>query len=650
MAAKILVVDDEPHLEALMTQRLRRKIKADELDLVFALNGEEALEIVHKESDIDMVLTDINMPKMDGLTLLSKLKEIRPLLKTVIVSAYGDMENIRRAMNNGAFDFLTKPIEFEDLETTIDKTLQEVALIKKTEALEERTEQLETLDQLKTEFFHNISHEFRTPLTVIYGMTDQIEEMPEYWLEKGLHAIRRNTHTLLDLVNQILELSKLEAGAMPVHYIQSDIMGYLLEIFELFQSLAESKEIQMHYLANESEKVMDYDSEKLLRILSNLLNNAIKYTDPGGHVYFQVDPKKDTIQIRVRDTGKGIAAEQIPHLFERFYQADSAIGSKEPGTGIGLSLVGELAALLDASIEVDSTLGQGSTFTLTLPITNEAPVREKGSIGEAPRPFMVSGEEGGLEEEATDLPLLLIVEDNEEVGQFLKQSLHRQYRIDWQKDGQAGIDRALEAIPDIIISDVMMPKKDGFELCQTLKQEERTSHIPIILLTARADTESRISGLEQGADAYLAKPFSRKELMVRLEQLLKIRAKLQARYGGMEGIPASDDPAFKREDQFVIRLREEITANLEDENFGISELSRAIGLSRAQIHRKITALTGQSTSTFIRSIRLQKAKELLHSSDLNISQIAYEVGFRDPKYFSRVFSKAYGMPPNEARK
>ena len=660
MPAKILVVDDEPQFERLILQRFRKQIRKEDYAFTFAMNGRQALDIINQDEEIDMVLTDINMPEMDGLTFIQRMKEDRPLLKAVIVSAYGDMQNIRTAMNLGAFDFVTKPIEFGDLETTIQKTLEEAELaqkIKMAQKLEERNTKLEELDELKTRFFTNISHELRTPLTVISGMAEQIEAHPERWLSKGLVLIKRNTFNLLNLVKQILDLRKLESGKMELQLTQKDLIPFLNYLSESFQSLAESRDIQLHFLKNEGTLTMDFDPEKLQRIIVNLLGNAVKYTAEGGDVYLLVDKLGETLQLRVKDTGIGIPASQLPYVFDRFFRAEEPHAASQEGTGIGLSLVRELVKLMEGTIEVESQEGVGTTFTIKLPIKRTAPVFSSTEDQQEQLPAALNERfpQGATTfpnppTENAELPNLLIIEDNPDVAQYLYACLEGHYRLALGQDGEEGINKALEQVPDIIVSDVMMPKKDGFEVCQALKQDDRTSHIPIVLLTAKADVESRIAGLEHGADAYLAKPFDKKELLVRLEKLLELRDKLRARYTALDALGDKNNTNPQPEDEFVMKLRSEVEANIEDEDFGILQLCRAVGMSRTQLHRKIKALTGKSTSIFVRAIRLQKAKELLEQTDLNISQVAFEVGFKDPKYFSRTFAEEFGESPNQMRK
>ncbi len=658
MAVRILVVDDEEQVERLVSQRFRKQIRNGAYDFVFAQSGTEALELLKQDQEIDMVLSDINMPGMDGFAFIAKLYEFAPTLKVIMVSAYGDMHNIRKAMNLGAYDFVTKPIDFEDLEATIHKTLKDVEMLRQGQRageLAERNQQLQELDEMKSRFFTNIAHELRTPLTIISGMANQMQESPEQWSEKGLRMILRNSASLLNLVNQILDLRKLESGNLQLQLVQGDIVGYLNYIFESFHSFAESKDMHLHFLADEPELLMDYDPEKFLRIISNLLSNAIKYTPGGGNVYLQVSQTPDgkQLQIKVKDTGIGIPADKLPHIFDRFYQVDDSATRQGEGTGIGLALTRELVKLMAGDIQVQSVPERGSTFTVTLPIRREAKLESeiKTDLRRfAPPPIEQSDVISHLEATDKELPSLLIVEDNPEVVEYLRVCLEGLYQLEIARDGQIGIDKAIKLVPDLIISDVMMPVKDGFELCETLKTDERTSHIPIILLTAKADDESRIRGLQRGADAYLPKPFNKQELIIRLEKLLELRKRLQERYGSIDAITITKDSTTQQEDEFILKLRKAVENNIDDEDFGILQLCRAVNLSRAQLHNKIKALTGRSTSHYIRTIRLHRAKELLGDPNLNVSQVAYEVGFRDPKYFSKTFAEEFGKLPGEFKK
>ena len=526
--------------------------------------------------------------------------------------------------------------------------------------IEQQAEKLLELDKAKSRFFTNISHEFRTPLTIISGMAGQIMDNPKAWATKGGRMIKQNSSNLLNLVNQILDLRKLEAKEFQLNMVQGDVVKYLHYLTQSYEQYAQSKGLHLHFLSAIETLVMDYDPEKLLRIISNLLSNAVKYTPDKGNVYFHLNHSvingQAFLQLRVEDTGTGIAAEQLDNIFDRFYQVDDSTTRKVEGTGIGLALTKEMVHLMNGSIDVNSTPGKGTTFSVLLPITNESPITEvlspevaqvKPSVMEKPinQPAPIEKTPADQRPEA-ELPTLLIVEDNPDIRQFLVACLESDYQLETATNGQEGIDLALEIVPDLIISDVMMPQKDGFELCEILKTDERTSHIPIILLTAKVDMESKISGLKTGADAYLTKPFEPEELMVRLEKLFELRQKLQARYRSLE---AESIPENK-EDEFVQKVRQVVLANIGDETFGITQLCRAVTLSRAQMHNKLKAITGQSASIFIRFIRLQRAKELLESSDLNVSEIGYEVGFKNPSYFSSAYREEFGVPPSKTRK
>lgn len=660
MSATILVVDDQPMFERLIRNMFRDQIEDGIYEFVFALNGKEALEALARNSAIDMVLSDINMPQMDGLTFLGKVKDIRPGLKVVMVSAYGDMPNIRKAMNFGAYDFVPKPIEFGDLEATIQKTLKESILLKQAEKARElaaENEQLQALDQLKSRFFTNISHEFRTPLTVIAGMAEQILENEGKWPKKEGIAIRRNSNILLDLVNQILDLRKLEAGKVEPKLLQSDIIAYLKYIADSFYYFAERKDIQLQFETDTEKQVLDFDPEKLLRIVSNLLSNAIKFTPEGGNILLKVQSYPDSLTISVKDSGVGISQEDISKIFERYFQVlpfeKRSVGSE--GTGIGLALVKQLTNLLGWEITVQSALGQGSTFMVRLPRSKQAlpaeiveltgAIVEPTSAPEPAPPLVITAQEAA----GDSLPVLLIAEDNPDVIAYLRTCLEDQYLLITATNGQEGIDLALDEVPDLIISDVMMPEKDGFELCQTLKSDVRTSHIPIILLTAKTEDDARLAGLEYGADAYLTKPFNKQELYLQLRNLLRIRQELQNRYSQPGAALPDHDKRFSREDQFVEKIRKTILDNLDDEYYGIPELCRDVAMSRSNLHLKLKSLAGRSTSHFIRAVRLSEGQKMLRDTDMTISEVAFAVGFNDPSYFSRTYREEFGQNPKSAR-
>ena len=537
--------------------------------------------------------------------------------------------------------------------------------------LEKQQEQAESLrlkevDELKGRLFTNLTHEFRTPLTVIMGMIENVKNHPK---EKDL--IRRNSKNLLRLVNQLLDLSKAEAKNLELNSIQSDIVSYLRYLTESFYSMATDKDIRLTFYSERTELIMDYDEIKIQHIIYNLLSNAIKFTDEDGKVIVHLSKvilnEIAHLKIKVQDTGIGIPSEVIPHLFDRFYQADNSSTRKGEGTGIGLTLTHELIQLMDGKIEVTSKVSnpenksnRGRTeFSIWLPIHNKALPRSK-ALTQPQNSINNNNAIPNLEDRADlndnaldpDAPVLLIIEDNPDIVIYIQSILENDYCIKTAKNGQLGIDKAIALIPDIIISDVMMPIKDGFEVCEILKNDERTSHIPIIILTAKAEEDDKLEGYKYGADAYLTKPFNKEELIIRLEKLISIRKQIQQYYSSHNNILSRiiDNTPLPIEDSFIVALKSVIEKHLGDSQFGVTELGIEVKMSQTQIYRKLKALTGQTPSTLIRNIRLVKGKDLLQNSDLSISEIAYKTGFSDPNYFSRTFQKEFGKSPRDFRK
>ncbi len=512
-------------------------------------------------------------------------------------------------------------------------------------------ERLQEMDTFKSQFFTNISHEFRTPLTIIAGMADQIEQKPDLWLHKGVGMIRQSANNLSQLVEQILELRQLETNTLNLNLVNGDIVPYLKYISSPYQNHLENKNLSFQFSATSSSILMDFDPEKLLRVVSNLLSNALKFTTEGGSVSINVSQQENQLSIKVEDTGIGIKPDQLQHVFDRFYQIKSSDDPNPSGNGIGLALSKELVELMGGEISVESEPSKGSTFSILLPITQNA---KTGSEVWLPSEELlmsnmpltsVANSFPHQELIESEKPQLLIVEDNPDMVQLLMAGLEDRYQIQIARDGQEGIEMALETVPDLIVSDVMMPRKDGLELCAVLKKEEQTSHIPIILLTAKADVESRLTGLDQGADAYIAKPFDARELDIRLEKLLALRKTLQQKYSSLEPI----EHITTVEDAFIQKLRTTIEEKMSDENFSIPELCQSMIMSRTQLYRKVKSLTNRSIASYIRSVRLHKARELLTQSEFNVSQVAMEVGFNDRAYFSRAFVKEFGIAPKEVK-
>jgi len=513
---------------------------------------------------------------------------------------------------------------------------------------QEKSHRLREMDEFKSRFYTNITHEFRTPLTVIEGLVGQIRENPKWKLQERLDLIKRNSRKLLQLINQMLDLSQLESGGLKLNYEQGNIIAYLAYLVESCQPLAYDKNIRIAFFSYIKHLEMDYDPLRIQQIIDNLVANAIKFTPEYGkitvaaHVIEQASKGK-SLSIQVEDTGYGIPASKLPHIFDRFYQAVDSSVRKAEGTGLGLALVKELVEMMEGSIRVQSEEGGGSCFTVCLPIRRQA---EKGAslpvepIGQPyARPQSLLKDKSKLNDEAR--PLVLIVEDNRDVTYYLRSCLDRMYQIREARNGEEALKMALEHLPDLIISDVMMPKMDGFELCKALRKEEQTRYIPIIILTARVAQKDKMEGLEYGADAYLAKPFQKEELLIRIKNLLAVGHKLQT--NELLQHSATSDP-------FLQNVREIIEAELDNADFSVHHLSRAVGMSRVQIHRKIKADTGLSTSQYIRKIQMLHAYELLKNSDLTIAEIGYKVGFKTPSHFSKVYTRYFGEPPSETRK
>ncbi|MCB0663753.1 MAG: response regulator, partial [Saprospiraceae bacterium] len=504
-------------------------------------------------------------------------------------------------------------------------------------------QKIRELDKMKSRLYTNITHEFRTPLTVITAMSDLIEKP-----EKSKELIQRNADSLLRLVNQLLDLSKVESGHLKLNMIQADVVPFVQYLTESFNSYAANKNINLVTYMESEVLIMDFDEYKLHSIISNLLSNAVKFTPEGGKIILHLKEVAGKMVIKVKDTGIGIPEDKLPLIFDQFYQVDDSSTRKGEGTGIGLTLTKELIELMKGTITVKSQPGGGTEFKVALPITREARLGEITKVQISPNlPPPDKMEEADFSLNAK-LPILLLIEDNADVATYLQIWLKGKYEVLHARNGALGIKMAKEVIPDVVITDVMMPEKDGFEVCRTLKNDETTSHVPIIVLTAKTDDASRIEGLERGADAYLSKPFIKKELLVRLQSLIDLRKKLQARYSQPQSVDSGQVASL--EDQFLQKVLEAIDKNLSDTDFSNANLASLLHLSESQLFRKLKALTGKSTAIYIRSYRLAKGKELLEKTSLTVSEIAYEVGFSDPAYFSRTFSSEFGLSPNAIRK
>lgn len=563
-------------------------------------------------------------------------------------------------------------------------------LLKNQHKLDEvKLREREETDKMKSRFFANISHEFRTPLTLILGPSENIiTEAPSENATKQAGAIKRNANRLLGLINQLLDLSKLEAGKLELKTSKSNIVPFIKGLTMSFESMAERKDIELKVKSSSNEIELYFDKEKMTMIITNLLSNAFKFTPEGGKITVTLghaelvsasSPRKIPNQVRndnmvvisVKDTGVGIPEEELPKLFDRFYQVDSSQTREHEGTGIGLALTKELVELHNGAITVDSKLGVWTEFTIKMPVGRNHLKNDEvveASVILSPAENGINSAKNLLEineidsshfdkhsvtdsehETIEDKNIVLIVEDNADVREFIKDSLGNEYQIEEAANGEQGVRKAEMIIPDLIISDVMMPKMDGNELTRILKNDEKTSHIPIILLTAKSEQQSKLEGLETGADDYLTKPFDTKELQIRIRNLINIRRKLQERYSNVYFVPekkVEEKKLSNLEEQFISKVMEVIEKHISEEEFSIEQFGEEVGMSRMQLHRKLKALTGKSASHYVRSVRLFKAKKMIEEREGNISEIAYSVGFSSPQYFTRCFKEEFGFPPS----
>lgn len=554
----------------------------------------------------------------------------------------------------------------------------ETRVVERTAALEEaletvagQAEKLQALDVAKSRFFANISHEFRTPLTLTLGPLDNLLEGVHGDLEAPvqdqLHIMRRNAQRLLHLINQLLDLSRLEAGGMMLQAREDNIVAFVKSIAYSFSSYAERQGITLEVDATPDTIPLYFDSDKLEKILSNLLSNAIKFTPANGRIRVRIREREredgtEIVELSVRDSGQGIPEAELPLIFDRFHQAGRV---QQTGTGIGLSLVKELVALHGGMIDATSEEGFGSTFIVRLlkghvhlspeqimsdltPELMHAP-REDASFSadSPPEPSADVALPQASEEPTEALATLLIVDDNADVRAYLRTCLGPRYAIAEAVHGLDGLEQARTVLPDLILTDVMMPEMDGYAFCEALKADPLLNHIPVIMLTAKASDDHKMEGLELGADAYLYKPFHARELRTRVQNLIAARRLLQQRYSREILVQPSGVTIQSADEAFINQALTLVEAHLADSHFSVDALAEELGLSNRQLQRKFKALLGQSPNAFIRLIRLKRSQQLLEQGYGTVAEIAYAVGFNDPDYFSRRFQVVFGTTPSD---
>ena len=574
----------------------------------------------------------------------------------------------------------------------------------------EHTKKIQEIDRMKSRFFANISHEFRTPLTLILGPIKKwLPQLRNRNMKQDLEMMQRNAHRLLRLINQLLDLSRIESGGMALQVREDDIVHLLRRYVQSFESLAKIKHIHLKFVSKKKSIIMYLDRDKIEKIIYNLLSNAFKFTPECGEIavgicsgeafpdknlnnpkeidrnasplqssssqksniqyptsnitdhesripnyQFQI-PDSHFVKIAVTNTDSYIPPEKIDRIFDRFMQLDDSEIKGQAGSGIGLALTKELVELHYGQITVESRKGTGTKFIITLPLGKEhlqgsevyessPQISQQIDIETVLESTTVTGGQPRIRK---GLPLIMIVEDNPDVRFYIREQIESDYRIVEAVDGTEGLHKAIEKIPDLVISDVMMPRMDGFEFCRKLKTDERTNHIPVILLTARAESRDKIDGLETGADDYLIKPFDNRELRTRIKNLITQREKLRSRYLKTFSLEYDDPKLTSRDQSFITKIESIIDKHISDSEFNVSDFAREVGFSHSQLIRKLQNLTGLKPSQYIRLHRLMRARQMFDQKAGNISQVAFDNGFNNLSYFSRSFKAQFGSLPSD---
>ncbi|WP_337583716.1 substrate-binding domain-containing protein [Prevotella sp.] len=534
------------------------------------------------------------------------------------------------------------------------------------------TEEMERMTQTQLQFFTNVSHELRTPLTLIAGPAEQLLEDGSI---RGQHRsmlqmIQRNTRILIQLVGEILDFRKVQNNKATLRLNRFALSDELSTWAEDFRAAAARRKITIVVAAsgstdtstaNTDGSMIIADRDKIEHVYFNLMSNALKYTPEGGSITTTVEHVAQHFTITVSDTGKGIDPKELPHLFERFYQAQGSIG----GTGIGLSLVKAYVDMHHGTIEAQSEPDKGTSFVVTLPDTQPGydPANDQKAAPRVEDKNLIDDNYVSVDIDAnaaadritnaedfdSERPLVLIIDDNNGMRAYLRSILKDKYNVSEAADGKQGLEKACREVPKLVICDVMMPVMDGLEFTRQLKQNMATSHIPVILLTARSLSEQREEGYGTGADSYLTKPFSGSVLLARVDNLLRNRTMLRSLFSGDKKEEAAEEQLGSRDQTFINRLRDSIRQNMGDSDFTVERLGEEVGLSRVQLYRKVKALTGQTPVDLLKKARLERARLLVEKTDKSISEIAYEVGFTAPSYFNKCFKDEFGVSPGVLR-
>ena len=509
------------------------------------------------------------------------------------------------------------------------------------------------VDALKNKFFTNISHEFRTPLTIINGITEvaknKITSLDAAGLHQSFQKIKGQSDKLLNLVNQVLGLTRLETKSIHLNNQQISLNGWLKMIIDELNEYAIQKGIDLNFSSDLEEGVVEVDDQQLKTILTNLISNALKFTHEGGTIEIlarpQISEEKNGIAISVKDSGIGIKEQDLSRIFERYYKVEDQYGINQSGMGVGLAMCKELVHLMEGEIHVTSKWNSGTVFTVWLPLI----LKKADNISPIPH----ATREDQIDLSLIDIgvgngnPSLLVIDDQPEILELLEEMLSDGFSVLKARNGKEGLEKALEFIPDIIIADIMMPEMDGYQLCNEIKSNQRTDHIPVVLLTAKTETHDRIQGYQKGADAYVTKPFEKQELLILIRNLYALRKTLQEKYSKFSFV--EEQVKVKNEDSFIHQVHQILEENISNPSLSVEEMAKQLFMSRMQLHRKMKAIADRSASHYIRSYRLHKSKLLLKDFNLSISNVGYDVGFQSPNYFSRSFHQEFGMTPSDYR-
>ncbi len=652
--------------------------------LIYPTGGKEAIEIaskiLHNESFEKENLLSTTLIDFSNVDILRKQIHKTNLLQTDITKSQDMLINLGEKYKSQQLWLFSITITFLlviILLVLLFRSFKKLKIANKNlekqkDELELLSKKLEKITQEKLKFFTNISHEFRTPLTLIVGPLQDLLHSSS--LPSDVHQrvilMHKNAHRLLQMINQLMDFRKIENAQMQLHPGNYDVIAFLKEIHKSFQPLAEKKRINFTFDSTEAELKVWFDWDKLDKVIFNLLSNAFKFTPEDGAIQIKVKKDipvvktlwEDELVIKVIDSGKGIPAKYINHIFDRFYQVEYS-GSKK-GTGLGLALSKEFIEMHRGKIFVESKEGKETIFTVKLPIGDshfnmDSNLLEESKILESRNHIgnhdVYSDAEpddkvAEIENVSTEKKVILLVEDDNDVRLYIKECLKENYVIHEAVNGKDALTSVEEDEPDLIVSDIMMPEMDGLELTHQLKNDLKTCHIPIILLTAKSRLEQRLEGLEEGADSYIPKPFSREHLQIRVRKLLELRNKIHERYKSQYFIDDEQGDLSRLDKQFLNKISKIVKENIQKEEFTVEELGELIGLSRVQTYRKLKKLTGMSASEYVRLIKLKVSLELIKNSGKSISEISYEAGFSSPSYFAQCFKKQFGISPSDYAK